>query len=384
MKKHISLCISLYITTTLGNGFAYKLDIINGNMPNHVHVLHIDPRQYTIALVHAREQREPVLSITQKTKAIGGINAGFFRRGGVRNGNSIGLLKIDQEIFSDPGLQRGTLAWSTGQDACICTLKTCWQLKINNEIITVDKINQPCILEETGIFNKNYGKYIDAPINNLNVTITQNIISSLNNNKIPLNGYILSIDRQRISTIISKKLKIGAPVTLRVITHINGVQSNLFFQNTKYCVNGAGTLIKNNKICTAQEIEQEFTGAREVISFADEISANFKDMQQARWLINNRHPRTAVGITRNNTWVCVVVEGRRKNISEGMTLVELAHYLHKLGCVHAINLGGGGDSTMVVENQIKNIPSGSSINTPVHCESRPVSDAILFFEKLKV
>lgn len=63
------------------------------------------------------------------------------------------------------------------------------------------------------------------------------------------------------------------------------------------------------------------------------------------------HPRTAVGIDRQQRWLTlVVVDGRQAKISEGMSLRELADLMAELGCHDAINLDGGGSSIMLLED----------------------------------
>jgi exopolysaccharide biosynthesis protein len=62
-----------------------------------------------------------------------------------------------------------------------------------------------------------------------------------------------------------------------------------------------------------------------------------------------RHPRTAVGIARGGKrLLLVVVDGRQKPYSDGMTLRELATLMIGLGARDAINLDGGGSTTMVI------------------------------------
>ncbi|HEX5554917.1 MAG TPA: phosphodiester glycosidase family protein [Chitinophagaceae bacterium] len=60
-----------------------------------------------------------------------------------------------------------------------------------------------------------------------------------------------------------------------------------------------------------------------------------------------RHPRTAAGITRKGQVFFVVVDGRQPAYGNGMPLEELAHLMTLLGARKAINLDGGGSSTMV-------------------------------------
>ena len=59
------------------------------------------------------------------------------------------------------------------------------------------------------------------------------------------------------------------------------------------------------------------------------------------------HPRTAMGVDRSGRvmWL-VVVDGRQKGYSEGMTLQELGSVMHGLGCWNAANMDGGGSSIM--------------------------------------
>ena len=60
-----------------------------------------------------------------------------------------------------------------------------------------------------------------------------------------------------------------------------------------------------------------------------------------------RHPRTAIGVDRSGRilWL-VVVDGRQKGYSEGMTVFELAGIMQGLGCWEAANMDGGGSSVM--------------------------------------
>ena len=61
-------------------------------------------------------------------------------------------------------------------------------------------------------------------------------------------------------------------------------------------------------------------------------------------------PRTAVGINPNGRRLyLVVVDGRQPFYSEGATLQELAQVLLDTGAYYAMNLDGGGSSTMVIE-----------------------------------
>ena len=71
-----------------------------------------------------------------------------------------------------------------------------------------------------------------------------------------------------------------------------------------------------------------------------------------------RHPRTAIGWN-DATFFLVVVDGRQAN-SVGMSFPELAELMSQLGCTDALNLDGGGSSTMWLSGRVVNSPSGGS------------------------
>ncbi len=73
---------------------------------------------------------------------------------------------------------------------------------------------------------------------------------------------------------------------------------------------------------------------------------------------SERHPRTAVGYTEDRRFlIMMVVDGRRPDYSRGVDLFELGELLLEYECYDAINLDGGGSSTMVINNEVVNQPS---------------------------
>jgi hypothetical protein len=78
-----------------------------------------------------------------------------------------------------------------------------------------------------------------------------------------------------------------------------------------------------------------------------------------------RHPRTGVGVTEDGSVLMVVVDGRR-TLSRGLTLVGFARLFRRLGATWALNMDGGGSSTMVVGSRIVNVPSDGR-ERPVCC-----------------
>jgi exopolysaccharide biosynthesis protein len=89
-------------------------------------------------------------------------------------------------------------------------------------------------------------------------------------------------------------------------------------------------------------------------------------------LVNERNPRTCLCDTKE-ALVFITIDGRSKEAA-GMSLDETQHYLKNIGCVDAINLDGGGSTTLWIRNQgIVNFPSDRS-------GERPVSNALLIIK----
>lgn len=74
---------------------------------------------------------------------------------------------------------------------------------------------------------------------------------------------------------------------------------------------------------------------------------------------NYHHPRTALGLSKDGKILyMIVVEGRQLDF-RGYTLSELAQEFKKLDVPLALNLDGGGSTTMVVKGvRVNRLPSG--------------------------
>ena len=66
----------------------------------------------------------------------------------------------------------------------------------------------------------------------------------------------------------------------------------------------------------------------------------------AFYTYTQRHPRTAIGTDKKGNIYLIVVDGRSKGNAEGVTIAELTKICEWLGMCDAINLDGGGSSTM--------------------------------------
>jgi exopolysaccharide biosynthesis protein len=95
-----------------------------------------------------------------------------------------------------------------------------------------------------------------------------------------------------------------------------------------------------------------------------------------------RHPRTAIGIDRDGTRLIILaVDGRRPGTSVGMTGPELAAALKRAGAWTAINLDGGGSTTLAMRDP--ETGEFKVLNQPSDGHERPVSDVLGIFEDSK-
>jgi hypothetical protein len=95
------------------------------------------------------------------------------------------------------------------------------------------------------------------------------------------------------------------------------------------------------------------------------VSFEFRSMTE-------RHPRTAIGWN-DHYYYLVQVDGRQPNLSAGMTLKELGNYMRILGCDEAMNLDGGGSSTMWCNGRV--------VNRPCERRERDIANSLILVRK---
>ncbi len=83
-----------------------------------------------------------------------------------------------------------------------------------------------------------------------------------------------------------------------------------------------------------------------------------------------RHPRSLIGVDRDEAVWLVAVDGRRPDHSVGMSFAELQRLCAYLGLRDALNLDGGGSTTLVVQGEVVNRPTD-------RFGPRAVSDALV-------
>ena len=72
-------------------------------------------------------------------------------------------------------------------------------------------------------------------------------------------------------------------------------------------------------------------------------------------ITDGRYPRAALGVSEDSL-VAVACDGRRSNVDGGLSMVELAEVMVELGAESAINLDGGGSTTLVHRGHLLNRP----------------------------
>lgn len=147
------------------------------------------------------------------------------------------------------------------------------------------------------------------------------------------NGRIVSVNHESNSVIPMDKvvLSLGSALAKKIKNTETGTAISLSFKthpglkDVDIAIGGGPILIRDAKL-------QKFSGYQP------------------------RHPRTAIGFN-DMYFFLLVVDGRQKDLSIGMTLGELADFMLKLGCTEAMNLDGGGSSTFWLDGKIMNSPS---------------------------
>ena len=95
-------------------------------------------------------------------------------------------------------------------------------------------------------------------------------------------------------------------------------------------------------------------------------------------ITDGRYPRAALGLADGKLFA-VACDGRSR-FDAGLTLEELAALMAALGCSDALNLDGGGSTSLVSGGRLRNRPRGSWERPEVG--GRPVSTALLFLPRV--
>ena len=123
-----------------------------------------------------------------------------------------------------------------------------------------------------------------------------------------------------------------------------------------------GTTVTNGGPLLVRDGEVHITQRRDGFVHPDDPSFAYG------WFVK-RNPRTIAGVDAQGRTVLITVDGRSAQ-DLGLSIPEAADVARSLGLVDAINLDGGGSTTMVVDGQVISHPSDAT-------GERPVGDALL-------
>lgn len=114
-------------------------------------------------------------------------------------------------------------------------------------------------------------------------------------------------------------------------------------------------LRKNQKIAATHDfdkwkMETAIGGGPVLLQNGEILITNNEERMFAGKAINDKHPRTAIGYTKDNKLIILLIEGRNPKAS-GATLIQQAQIFKDLGCTEALNLDGGGSSCLLINGK---------------------------------
>ncbi len=304
--------------------------------------------------------REKISSLTARKGALVGVNADFFPFGDVPTGDPLNACIIDGELVSEPAGNRAVLAILNNKavifdnpriDADL-TLATGARRQIDG-FNRVRETNQVVVYTAAcGATTQNKFKATDLictsqelPIRigkPIKLTIAEVKLDAMNT-PIPKDGAVIS-GGGPAALFLKENAKPGDTITLQV---------NL----------------KSAATCDWNQVEQAVGGGPWLLKDGNEfIDLEAEGMGAS--FSTTKHPRTAAGTTAEGKLMLVTVDGRQ-SISSGASLADLSALMKRLGCVNAINLDGGGSSTLAVKGVVANSISGS--------DERAVANGLLIF-----
>ena len=134
------------------------------------------------------------------------------------------------------------------------------------------------------------------------------------------------------------------------------------------CTAPRGDLLQAGPLLVADGVATAFEGAdpEGFTAGAAQFDSDISD---------GRHPRAALALAGDGRLLALACDGRAGD-EAGLTLRELAELLVELGAVQAMNLDGGGSTSLVCGGELRNVPRGA-FEQPIP-GGRPVSTAIVF------
>jgi hypothetical protein len=327
-----------------------------------VFLLRLDPARVRLASVHAHDEvmgLETVDGIAARHRAVAAVNGGFFN---TRNGDPQFVLKEAGDLVSDAAIVKGIVAiksparGKTALDFDQASARVLMKFKAGGRAWTVPIAGVDTTRErgKLMLYNARYHPDTDTAANGTEwvlsgrplrvVTVRKN----LGRTPIPPDGSVLSFGGLDLPEPLPA-LAPGVIVTFETTwTTLSGLSAKRL-NAVDDVVSGAGLLRLKRRVMANWE-------SAETLS-----PQNF---------INMRHPRTLIGVDAQGFIWLAAIDGRQPDRSVGMNFADLERLCDRLHLISALNLDGGGSTTMVIKGTIVNTPSDAT-------GPRPVSDAIL-------
>ncbi|MEZ5306446.1 MAG: phosphodiester glycosidase family protein [Pyrinomonadaceae bacterium] len=325
--------------------------------PVKVFLLRLDPAKTRIDAKLAYDMvagTEGTSSIATRNNAIAAVNAGFFRfDGSVFGGDPAGLFIEDGLLVSEPARARSAVFIENGASTKLqfAAPELATSLETGRTKMEVSGYNRERKPEEVVIFNKAFGRRTFTRDSGAEIIVRKGRIVSIGigafNSEIPEDGFVVSIGKIAI-TSIDHEPKRNAKVRVR---HV--------WKNADDGAPLAPALLRGDAVAGVSRLVSK--GALNITWQKEGTGKAFGEA---------RHPRTFVGLFPDGSPLLGVADGRQKGYSVGMTLPELGAFLVSIGVSEAMNLDGGGSSTMFLKDKIANKPSDES-------GERKVSDALV-------
>ena len=325
-----------------------------------IHVLAVDPEKVDVRVAHAYDAAiglETTAALATRRGALAAVNGGYFLMTGLLAGDSQGVLRIDGRLLSEPDRGRAAVGFFDDDGvvrSVFGRLSFRGEVRLaDGERVPLDGLNRHRGPSEIVLFTPDFHRTTLTHSQGAEVVIRNGhiaeILNGVGSSEIPSDGMVLSIDGERVVDVLPG-MQIGDKVSVETDLLPLLPDPEGLWEKADFIVSGGPLLLWKGR--RLEEPEKE------------SISKVF---------FLARHPRTAAGVRADGTLLFVTVDGRRPDESVGMSLPELTDLMVALGCVSAINLDGGGSTTMVINGKVVNQPSGAL--------PRSNADAILLFPK---
>lgn len=331
------------------NDFYYKSIIFDQKL---IHTVTINPSKYNILNITALDvtgkNTDYLTNIAAKYGALAAINGGFFRS--IENDFFVpaGPLKVANNIWHGIGYQaRAAIGWfRDSNQVLIDRIKTKTSVNIGDASLAVSYFNTPYYLEKntnylntkSGLYSSIYYNFFDLGNKNSHFIININ-----QNDKL---AYIYQTNNTKKLNINTAMNLSDAKVHVEIFPQLD-VSNAMLWQKADYITGGAPVLIKNYHGLSNYALEK--------------LSYNF---------MYHKHHRTAIGILDNDFWILVVT-------ASGVTIPELVSIMQHLQCKDAINLDGGGSSSLYLSPKYQVVAEFSPI-------VNKITDAILIVPKSNI